>query len=313
MIIENPTSIKNKCKNIGISMKKFLLGALVLGIVQASWADENLFGYVKGAETLPKDRQELYQWITNRSDKGAGHYSAFDYKTEYERGITNKFNASIALKAMSLDTSGIVIDGYMPSDKKFGFKFTGLEVGGKYNFLSPASEIIGLSNQFELSYSIIDTHSGQDKDTISFENNLIAQKYFMDASLVWVANLMFEGTYAKRGTISNLPENFEWPTKPEMELELQLGTGLSYRFAPNWYAGAETQYETEFETEVGQERWSWFMGPSLHYGAKDYWVTATWFPQIRGGREKFDEQDDRHLHLIEKTKNEFRLKFGYNF
>ncbi|MDQ9020340.1 hypothetical protein RFI02_04385 [Acinetobacter sichuanensis] len=294
-------------------MKRIGLSIIILGLFQNSWADENLFGYVKGAETLPKGGQELYQWVTNRSDKGAGHYSAFDYKTEYERGITDKFNASVALKAMSLDTSGIVIDGYMPEDKKFAFKISGVELGGKYNFLSPASETVGLSNQFELSYTTIDPHSGQDKDTLSFENNLILQKYFMDASLVWVGNLMFEGTYAKRSPINNLPENFEWPTKPEMELELQLGTGLSYRFAPNWYAGAETQYETEFETEVGQERWSWFMGPSLHYGSKDYWLTATWFPQLRGGREKFDEQDDRDLHLIEKTKNEFRLKFGYNF
>ena len=294
-------------------MKRIGLGIVILGLFQTTWADENLFGYVKGAETLPKGGQELYQWVTNRSDKGAGHYSAFDYKTEYERGITDKFNASVALKAMSLDTSGIIIDGYMPADRKFGFKVSGLEVGGKYNFLSPASEPIGLSNQFELSYSAIDPHSGQDKDTLSFENMLIAQKYFMDASLIWVGNLMFEGTYAKRSHINNLPEGFEWPTKPEMELEVQIGTGLSYRFAPNWYGSIETQYETEFETEVGQERWSWFLGPSVHYGAKDYWVTATWFPQLRGGRETFEEQDDKNLHLIEKTKNEFRLKFGYNF
>ena len=148
---------------------------------------------------------------------------------------------------------------------------------------------------------------------MSFEHNLIAQKYLLDASLIWVGNLGIEGTYAKRAAINNLPADFEWPTKPEMELEFILGTGLSYRFAPNWYAGVETQYETEFETEVGQERWTVFAGPTLHYGAKNYWMTATWFPQIAGGREQFDAQDDKDLHLIEKTKNEFRVKFGYNF
>jgi hypothetical protein len=280
---------------------------------QMAMADENLFGYVKGAETLPKDAQELYQWVTNRSDKGAGHYSAFDYKTEYERGITDKFNVSTSFKMMSLDTSGIVIDGYLPGDKKFGFKFSGLDIGAKYNFLSPATEPVGLSSEFELNYSVVDPHSGQDKQTISFENMLIAQKYFMDASLIWVGNLGFEGTYAKRAEINNLPAGFDWPTQPEMELEIKLGTGLSYRIAPNWYTSVEAQYETEFETEVGQERWSLFVGPSIHYGSKDYWLTATWFPQIMGGREKFAEQDNQNLHLIEKTKNEFRLKLGYNF
>jgi len=43
-----------------------------------------------------------------------------------------------------------------------------------------------------------------------------------------------------------------------MELEVTLGAGLSYRFAPNWSIGAETQYQTEFETEVGRNA-----GPGL--------------------------------------------------
>lgn len=287
---------------------------LVSGLisVQAS-ADENLFGYVKGAETLPQGARELYQWATIREDKGAGDYTAVDWKTEFEQGITDRFTASAALKMQSLDTSGIVIDGYMPSDKKNNLKLSGIELGAKYNYLSPAADDFGLSNSFELNYSSIDPHSGQDKDTLSFETMLIAQKYLMDARLIWVGNVGFEGTYAKRAAIANLPDGFEWPTDPEMELEIKLGTGLSYRFAPNWYAGAEMMYETEFETEVGQERWSVFAGPSLHYGAQKWWATATWFPQLRGGKEQFDAQDDKDLHLIEKTKHEFRLKLGYNF
>lgn len=280
---------------------------------QIAVADENLFGYVKGSETLPKGAQEAYFWTTNRSDKGAGHYSAYDYKTEYEYGVSDRFTASAAVNLMSLNTTGIVIDGYLPSDKKIKLAFSGVELGAKYNYLSAASEPVGLSSNFEFIYKSVDPHSGQEKDTVSFEHNLIAQKYFLDASLIWVGNFGIEGTYAKRAPIASLPAGFDWPTTPEMELEFVLGTGLSYRFAPNWYAGVEAQYETEFETEVGQERWTVFAGPSLHYGSKNYWMTATWFPQLSGGREKFPEQDDTHLHLIEKTKNEFRLKFGYNF
>jgi hypothetical protein len=129
-----------------------------------------------------------------------------------------------------------------------------------------------VSSKFELNYSVIDPHSGQDKQIISFKNMLIAQKYFLDASLIWVGNL---------------------------------GTSLSYRVAPNWYASVEAQYESEFETKVGQERWSLFIGPSIHYGSKAYWLTATWFPQIMGGREKFAEQDNQNLHLIEKPRMNF--------
>lgn len=284
-----------------------------LGCAGVAQADENLLGYIKGAETLPAGGQELYQWVTLRNDKGTGKYQALDFKTEYEKGITDRFTASAALRLQSLDTSGILIDGYLPADRKFNLKFSGLELGGKYNYLSPAADDFGLSSQVELTYLTVDPHSGQDKDTLSIEGMLIGQKYLMDARLVWVGNVGIEGTYAKRAEIANLPDGFEWPTDPEMELEVKLGTGFSYRFAPNWSAGAEVLYETEFETEVGQERWSVFAGPSLHYGAKDWWMTATWLPQIRGGKEQFDEQGDFDLHLIEKTKQEVRLKLGYNF
>jgi hypothetical protein len=118
-------------------------------------------------------------------------------------------------------------------------------------------------------------------------------------------------------------EPLEWPTTPEMEIGVLAAAGISYRFAPNWYVGVETLYDTEFETEVGRERWSWQAGPTLHYGAKNWWATLTWFPQLRGGGVKFGPaswngvpypgQDDPNMQLIEKTKYEIRLKVGYNF
>jgi hypothetical protein len=92
-----------------------------------------------------------------------------------------------------------------------------------------------------------------------------------------------------------------------------VGVGLAYRFAPRWFVGVETYYETEFETDVGQERWSWHAGPTLHYGDKAWWATLTWMPQLRGGGETYPEQTDTDLHLIEKTEQEIRLKLGYNF
>jgi hypothetical protein len=36
-------------------------------------------------------------------------------------------------------------------------------------------------------------------------------------------------------------------------------------------------------------------------------------PQLRGGGEKFAAQDEKSLHLIEMTKQEIRLKVGFNF
>lgn len=290
------------------SLAVFAVAALVS---TSALADENLFGHVKGAETLPEGSWEAYQTFTDRSDKGLGDYQALDSVTEIEYGVSNRFTVNGGIKLMSIDTSGIVVDGYLPADRDFTLKFSGIELGAKYNFLSPALDDFGLSGYWSLDYLTIDPHSGQDKRTISLESMLLAQKYFLEGQLIWVGNTALEATYAKRDKIDDLPAGFEWPTDPEMEIELKLGTGLSYRFTSGWFAGVEALYETEFETEVGQERWTVFAGPNLHYASENWWATLNWFAQLRGGGELVQPSDD--LHLIEKTKHEVRLKLGYNF
>lgn len=285
-----------------------------LGLFSATaHADENLFGYVKGVETLPKGSFELYQIFTQRSDKGTGTYRALDSETELEYGVSDKFTATVGLKAQAIHSEGILIDGYLPKDINSDLRLSGIEAKAKYNFLSPAISPVGLSAIASIEHSWLDNHSGQDKKTWSAEFSLQAQKYMLDGELVWVGNMGLEATHAKRAAIDGLPAGFDWPTDPEMEIELKAGTGLTYRFAPGWFAGAEALWEQEHETEVGLERWSLFAGPTLHYASKDWWATFTWMPQIRGGGEQFAAQGDFNLHLIEKTKQEVRLKVGFNF
>lgn len=295
------------------SAAKLLLPAVLAGAFGLAQADENLFGYVKGAETLPQGSWELYEILTQRSDKGTGTYRALDSKTELEYGLTHRLTGSAAFKMMSVDTKGLLINGYLPEDRKTGLRASGVELALKYNFLSAAKDDLGLSTTFEFNYDWLDPHSGQDKTKFEFELGLQLQKYFAEGQVSWVGNAALETTYAKRGKISNLPADFEWSTDPEMEIGLKFGTGISYRFAPKWSIALEALYEAENETEVGLERWSIFAGPTLHYGDKQWWFTATWMPQIRGGGERYDGQRDTDLHLIEKTKQEIRFKVGYNF
>lgn len=276
-------------------------------------ADESLFGYVKGAETLPQGAWQFAQTVTYRTDKGTGNYDAWNTKSEIEYGVTNRFTAAGYLKMQAIDTSGLVIDGYLPGDKDYGLKPSGVEGSMKYNFLSPAKDDFGLSGYAAFSYDWLDAHSGQGKNKYSLETELLAQKYFMEGQLIWVGNAGVESTYAKRDEIAGLPPGFDWPEDAEMEIELKFGSGLSYRFAPNWFIGAEVLYETEFETEVGQERWSWFAGPTLHYGGSRIWASLTWLPQLRGGGEMYPGQPDTDLHLIEKTEQEIRFRFGIAF
>ncbi len=229
-----------------------LTGVLIAATSLPALADENLLGYLTGAETLPEGAQEAYLWVTQRDDKDTGEYTAYDVEAEYEYGVTPRFTASFALEGQSIDTSGIVIDGYMPGDEKYGLRASGCDAKLKYMFLSPAKDGVGIAGRIGIEHSWLDNHSGRDKDTTSVSTDLLLQKYFLDDQLVTIANVGMEATYADRHPIDNLPVDFEWTTKPEMELELKTGIGTAYCIAPRWFIGAETLYETEFETEIGQ-------------------------------------------------------------
>lgn len=289
------------------------LAAGLLAAALPAVADENLFGYVRGSEVLPKGSGEFYQWVTQRNNKGTGHYRAVDTKTEVEYGVTDRFQVSAEVNGLAVKSQGLLINGYLPKDIDANLRLQGFEVAAKYNFLSPAKDDFGLSAYTSFEYGRLDVHSGQQKRELEFEAQLQAQKYFLEGQLTWVGNIGLRAAHEKRKAIADLPEDFEWPTDPEMEISTKIGTGLSYRFAPGWYAGVEALFENEYETEVGQERWSIFGGPSLHYGGKQWWATLTVFRQLRGGGERYDGQPAKQLHLIERTKNELRLKVGYNF
>lgn len=290
-----------------------MLAAGLMAAAVPALADENLFGYVRGSEVLPKGSGEFYQWVTQRNNKGSGHYRAVDTKTEIEYGVTDRFQVSAEVNGLAVKSQGLLINGYLPKDIDSNLRLQGFEVAAKYNFLSPAKDDFGLSAYTSFEYGRLDVHSGQKKRELEFEAQLQAQKYFLEGQLTWVGNIGLRAAHEKRKAIADLPADFEWPTDPEMEISTKIGTGLSYRFAPGWYAGVEALFENEYETEVGQERWSVFGGPSLHYGGKQWWATLTVFRQLRGGGERYDGQPDSRLHLIERTKNELRLKVGYNF
>lgn len=289
-----------------------LIGLALTFAGGSAWADESLFGAVRGAEPLPAGATEVYLQTFVRDGKGAGSYRAVNSRLEVERGVTHRFSLSAAVKTQSLSVDGLLVDAYIPGDLSAGTRFSGVEVSAKYNFLSAAQNPLGVSLLTSFDFDTLDPHSGRDKETASLENKLLLQRYFQDGRWVWVGNLGLEATLAKRFEIANLPPGFEWPTHPEVELEWVFGTGISWRARPSWFLGAEAYYEEEYETEVGRERWSWFAGPSLHYGGRRWWATATWLGQFKGGGETFPGAPS-HLHVIEKTKQEIRLKVGWNF
>ena len=271
-----------------------VLGLVLLGLSSAS-ADENYFGYTYGAETLPKGRSEIYQWLTSRTGKADGAYSAVDLQTEIEHGFTDRLQGSLYLNAIHHDVSGVT--GFAERNQS---AFNGLQASVKYNLQSPEKGGWGLAVYLEPGFKRYSAKSGARTDTYFLEPKIIVQRNFLDDTLVWATNF---GTEFERGNERVLDR---W----QSELELQLSTGLSYRFAPRWFAGVEGSATSAFERmdieELGE--YAVFIGPNLHYAAPSWWSTLTVFPQVTGWPAN---QGSRNLNNFEAL--HVRLKVGYNF
>jgi hypothetical protein len=62
----------------------------------AGRADEQLWGFVRGAETLPKDQWEVCRFSTLRTGKQSGTCYGFDFDTEVEHGFADRLQASVS-------------------------------------------------------------------------------------------------------------------------------------------------------------------------------------------------------------------------
>ena len=137
-------------------------------------ADENTLGFTYGAETLPKGASEVYQIVTSRTGKAAGHYSALDLQTEIEHGFTDKLQGSLYLNAISHDISGV--PGTSDRDQS---AFNGVQVSVKYNLRSADRGGWGVAVYLEPGYKRYSGRSGKREDIYFLEPKLILQRNFL--------------------------------------------------------------------------------------------------------------------------------------
>jgi hypothetical protein len=288
-------------------MKRVLvLGFGLAGLAATpAQADEQYFGYTYSAEVLPKDETEMELWATDRRGKAEGHYDAQDYRIELEHGFSNRFTVSgyanfVSHHIRRLDPN------FQRADRDFAFQ--GLSTEFKYNVLSPYKDGVGLTLYAEPGWSRIHSVEGEKGTEYELELKAILQKNFLDDRLIWAANLTFEPEWEKaKEEVSPGVTESEW----EKELKLEVSTGLSYRFAPGWYAGVEGRYASvypDWTDGLHRETYAVFGGPAIHYGGKKWWATLSYQPQLFGSPSPNGSRA-----LDEYEKRELRLKIGYNF
>jgi hypothetical protein len=261
-------------------------------------ADENLWGYLYGTDTLPKGGTEIYNWLTLRTGKGKGTYRGWDEMVEFEHGFTDRFQASFYLKGRSHRIAGGALEDDPEREIARSLGFDGVNLAFKYTLLSVYQDPLGLSVYLEPSYSRIDKISGERMNQFSLESKLMLQKNFFDDQLALAYNLTLEPEWAK----------FKASGEREKELEVDHAVGLSYRVLPKWFVGIEGRYNAEYPEFKGPQRGAYFLGPNIHYGAEKWWFTFTFLPQIAG-----HPPTRGSLELDEHERYEFRLKVAWVF
>ncbi|HJS85417.1 MAG TPA: DUF6662 family protein [Acetobacteraceae bacterium] len=261
-----------------------IVGGGSVALPAAVRADEPLFGYTYTTDLLPRGKWELEQWATTGLGQSRGDYKLLGLREEVEYGLTNNFQ--VALYAnwfhVSANRNGVegatggpgVPESADPARPYSSTRFDSVSFESIWRLLSPYKDPIGLALYLEPTIG---------PGVKELEGKLILQKNFMDDRLVWAANLTVEPEWERQpGNPFVDPFDPEFHSRLEKATVLEFTTGLSYRFAPSWFAGLEFRNHNEF-SGIGfahPEHSAFFLGPNVHYAAERFWATLAVLPQL---------------------------------
>ncbi len=312
-------------------MKKLTVATLLMSLLPIANAEENLWMYSKGTDTRPQGSTEIKLSNISRLDKGSNDYTFHDIRPEIEYGITDRltigFEAMYFMHDYKMDEEiGPMFEtagGLGKTYKKN--QLGGFEVAAKYNIYSPYKDWLGLS--LGLAYEKRNRYrlDGANIDQNSYVGTIFLQKDYLDDTLIFVVNTKME------------LERRKSPDVLEEEIAFDLSAGVSYRFAPKWFAGLEVRMQSDYlNPEEGGvfdntlDRSSWdisdmrlgtqhqygtYFGPSLHYAEEKWWATVAALWQVKGGgsHHSFPASGKTGYNWDEHEKLHLGLSVGYEF
>ncbi len=269
-------------------LKKFMFLLLAFVFISASEkakAGEPLFAYLYTTDLLPAGHFETEQWITDREGQANGYFHHFDMRTELEYGVSDNFQIAGYVNYMYADESGNSVRGltegmefpstHNPVNRYNTSRLDGISLEAMYRVLSPYIDPIGLAFYLEPELGFYSN---------GLEIRSIVQKNFLEDQLVLAGNLWIE---FDREDGSNLvaPGSTDAPDGAKHNATyLEADLGVSYRFAPKWFAGLEFRNHNEYDgfslSAQAQAHSAFFLGPNIHYAAEKWFLTFAALRQL---------------------------------
>lgn len=302
--------------------RRWIIGssaALLLSSLYSTpaYADESFFAYAIGSDTQQKGHGEASIRLTDRFGKDAGKYNGIDFLGDVEYGLSNRLSVGFDVELFKLKykdsfaliqtSPGVFADFYRKQYNNTKLGRIGFNV--KYQLASPYTNKIGVAINTEIYYRPnFGRVDGSKQKQVSFEPSLVLQKNFRNDTIVALINIKAEiETVRKR--------QYNIATIDANEIKFEPTAGVSYRFAKGLYIGAEGFYRAD-NANGRLNHDSLFLGPTFHYGSKKFYLTATFLRQLAGSPTYSYSTTDffrgRGVNLEEETRNEARLKIGFN-
>jgi len=298
-------------------MTTLALTILGCGFNGSALAEESQFSYVYTTDLLPKGAKEVEQWMTWRHQKIAGQYDQVEGKTEVEYGVSDRLQVALYAnyswtRAFHNGPLGATTPPEQFADKDTGpdehfrtARLVGVSGEVIYRVLSPYTDGIGLALYAEPTIG---------SEFRELETKLVLQKNFLDDRLITALNF----TYAPEWRYLQDPVNPLTKSWQE-ETDINLNVAVSYRFAPKWSAGFEFLNEHEYNSYrfTKQSNNGYYFGPTLHYGGKDFFLTATLLEQLPWATPHSDTVEGSlvggRIYDNDYEKYRLRIKAGFYF
>ena len=247
----------------------------------AAQAGEGIFGFVYTLDLQPKGKWEFEQRVDTTHGQAVGSYNLTKLRSELEYGLTNDVQVAAYLNAVRVQANNNYLSPEtcvrVPCTAGFGVpsarnnqdpynrkRIDGASAEVIWRITNPVTSPVGVGVYFEPTF-------GQLEDELEYR--LILQSNFLDDRLIFAANGLVDQEkekYAGDGIIRNTM--------------LDLLYGVSYRLVPKWSAGIEGRWHHDsdgyfYNTHTQTAN---FIGPTVHYAARDFWASLTWRRQISG-------------------------------
>ena len=300
------------------------IGSLALWATPAQ-ADEPLFGFVYTTDLLPKGAKEVEQWMTWRRKKSRGSFDVWEGRTEFSYGLTDRLQVSLYANYAKTKTNLNNVDGTTAPPESFAevqadpnsplnaSKYVGTSLEFIYRIWSPYTDPFGFALYIEPTIG---------RGLRELESKLVFQKNFLDDRLVFAGNITVaqEMRYLP-GDPTAASDSEDALSHWDRETDVNFNIEASYRFARNWSAGLEFLNEREYSSfslrPQNRTNSAYYFGPTIHYGGKQFFFTATFLEQLRGARDYANPPPgfivDGRTYADDFERYRLRVKAGFFF